>query len=411
MARRRRPLVRGDAQPARRPGQPLVGRRRHRDGDRGPRRHPRRGDGPAPATTWCVRQSRRAVDWTWGHHHRLDLENQTLGQSDIGLVQWLFNRGGYEVGGGGEIVNATGWNAAADGYEVTAAPSMRMVVSLADLDDSRWVNLTGTSGHAFSGNYVDQTELWAEGRTPALAELARGAVGRPSAPEDTGLHRSVGLRAGSWRAGYRYRWTARRDSGDRPVVRRGRYGGRAARRRRAARTRTSRPAPGPGRGRRNRHHGPGACRCGRPRAPGPARRRRSPRPRRPGARPAARAAPAGPGPGRRRRRRRAQSRSLSGSSTGTITCRPCGAQPVDQRRRAWLARPARRRPPRSRRCRSSGVASRCSAIARAGRADLTQRAPAAGGDELVARRDLRAVHDVELSMTARLRGACCDRPR
>ncbi len=127
------------------------------------------------------RQSRRAVDWTWGHHHRLNLENQTLGQSDVGLVQWLFNRGGYEVGGGGEIVNATKWDAATDTYEVTAAPSMRMVVSMADFDDSVWVNLTGASGHAFSGNYVDQTELWAEGATLPWAfsrEAVEGAADR-----------------------------------------------------------------------------------------------------------------------------------------------------------------------------------------------------------------------------------------
>jgi penicillin amidase len=112
-------------------------------------------------------QSRRAVDWTWGHHHQMNLENQTLGQSDIGLVQWLFNRGGYEVGGGGEIVNATKWDASAeeDPYQVTAAPSMRMVVSMEDLDDSRWVNLTGVSGHAFHDNYVDQTELWVAGES------------------------------------------------------------------------------------------------------------------------------------------------------------------------------------------------------------------------------------------------------
>ena len=112
-------------------------------------------------------QSRRAVDWSWGHQHQMFLENQTLGQSDIGLVQWLFNRGGYQVGGGGDIVNATKWDASAedDAYQVTAAPSMRMVVSLEDLDDSRWVNLTGVSGHAFHDNYVDQTELWVEGET------------------------------------------------------------------------------------------------------------------------------------------------------------------------------------------------------------------------------------------------------
>jgi penicillin G amidase len=113
------------------------------------------------------RQARRAVDWTWGHQHQLNLENQTVGQSDVGLVRWLFNRGGWQVGGGGEIVDATGWDASTDSYDVTTAPSMRMVVSLADLDESRWINLTGASGHAFDKHYVDQTDLWADGRSLA----------------------------------------------------------------------------------------------------------------------------------------------------------------------------------------------------------------------------------------------------
>jgi penicillin amidase len=110
------------------------------------------------------RQARRAVDWTWGHQHRMNLENQTVGQSDIGLVRWLFNRGGYQVGGGGEIVDATKWDAASNSYDVTAAPSMRMVVSLKSFDASTWVNLTGVSGHAFNDNYTDQTDLWVDGR-------------------------------------------------------------------------------------------------------------------------------------------------------------------------------------------------------------------------------------------------------
>ncbi|MDX6302245.1 MAG: penicillin amidase [Nocardioidaceae bacterium] len=121
------------------------------------------------------RQARRAVDWTWGHQHQLDLDNQTVGRSDHGLVRWLFNRDGYQVGGGSEVVDATSWNAAADDYHVTSAPSMRMVVSLADLGKSRWVNLTGASGHAFDRNYVDQTDLWVQGRTLAWP-FARSAV-------------------------------------------------------------------------------------------------------------------------------------------------------------------------------------------------------------------------------------------
>ncbi|MGZ4436373.1 MAG: penicillin acylase family protein [Nocardioidaceae bacterium] len=124
------------------------------------------------------RQARRAVDWTWGHQHQMNLENQTVGQSDVGLVRWLFNRGGYEVGGGDEIVDATKWDASTGSYDVTAAPSMRMVVSLANFDDSTWVNLTGVSGHAFDSHYVDQTQLWVDGRhlawpyTPKAVEAA-----------------------------------------------------------------------------------------------------------------------------------------------------------------------------------------------------------------------------------------------
>lgn len=111
--------------------------------------------------------SREALDpddWTWGHLHRLDLRNPTLGESGIGPVEWLVNRGGWHLGGGTAAVDATSWDAA-QGYQVTSAPSMRMVVSLADLDDSRWINLTGVSGHPFHDHYVDQTELWVAGQT------------------------------------------------------------------------------------------------------------------------------------------------------------------------------------------------------------------------------------------------------
>jgi penicillin amidase len=94
----------------------------------------------------------------------MTLENQSLGQSDVGLVRWLFNRGSWEMGGGESVVNAVGWNAS-EGYDVNWTPSMRMVVSLDDLDESRWVNLTGVSGHPFHDHYVDQTDLWAEGET------------------------------------------------------------------------------------------------------------------------------------------------------------------------------------------------------------------------------------------------------
>ncbi len=100
--------------------------------------------------------------WSWGRLHRLFLKNQTLGTEGPGFLQYTLNRGPWKLGGGEATVNATGWNAAG-GYEVVWVPSMRMVVNLADLDKSRYINLTGASGHAYSSHYVDQTDKWANG--------------------------------------------------------------------------------------------------------------------------------------------------------------------------------------------------------------------------------------------------------
>ncbi len=110
------------------------------------------------------RQALDPDDWNWGHLHELELRNQTLGTSGLTPVEALVNRGPWKAAGGPATVNATSWDAA-EGYEVTAAPSMRMVVSLADFDRSRWISLTGVSGHPFSDHYTDQTDLWAEGET------------------------------------------------------------------------------------------------------------------------------------------------------------------------------------------------------------------------------------------------------
>ncbi|MEV2274524.1 penicillin acylase family protein [Nocardiopsis sp. NPDC049922] len=104
------------------------------------------------------------ADWRWGDLHTLTATNQSFGTSGIGAVEWLLNRGPVESSGGSSIVNATGWEPSA-GYEISAVPSMRMVVDLADRDASTWIHLTGNSGHAFHPNYDDQLEAWAAGET------------------------------------------------------------------------------------------------------------------------------------------------------------------------------------------------------------------------------------------------------
>ncbi len=102
--------------------------------------------------------------WSWGRLHRLDLANEPLQRRGVGVAGSLFDRGPFELGGGTAAVDASSWEAT-EPYVVTSAPSMRMVVDLGDLERSRWVNLTGASGHPTSGNYRDQTQLWTDGRT------------------------------------------------------------------------------------------------------------------------------------------------------------------------------------------------------------------------------------------------------
>jgi penicillin amidase len=103
--------------------------------------------------------------WQWGRLHRLDLKHAVLGGHTVPApVRWLVNRGPWDLGGGTSLVDATGWNAH-DGYAVDWVPSMRMVVDLGNLDASRWVNLTGASGHPMDDHYTDQTDAWAQGRS------------------------------------------------------------------------------------------------------------------------------------------------------------------------------------------------------------------------------------------------------
>ncbi|HEY9523551.1 MAG TPA: penicillin acylase family protein [Thermopolyspora sp.] len=109
------------------------------------------------------------ASWRWGDLHTLELTNETFGTSGIGPIESLFNRGPLTLAGSRDAVDATGWDARV-GYEVDWVPSMRMIVDLADLDRSRWVNLTGASGHAFAANYTDQAELWADGGTTPMRQ-------------------------------------------------------------------------------------------------------------------------------------------------------------------------------------------------------------------------------------------------
>jgi penicillin amidase len=110
--------------------------------------------------------------WRWGDLHIARFRAAPLGQLPEGVnptldaalpqIFRLFNR---EVGvsGGPSIVNATSWNVGSGDYTVTGHPSMRMIVDLSDLDNSRFVIPTGESGNPQNPHYDDMMALWANG--------------------------------------------------------------------------------------------------------------------------------------------------------------------------------------------------------------------------------------------------------
>ena len=97
--------------------------------------------------------------WHWGDLHTVTFRNESFGQSGIGILEWILNRGPFPTGGGTSAVNATSWSAG-ESYEVTALPSMRLIVDLSDFNRSLAIHTTGQSGHAFHPHYIDMAEPW-----------------------------------------------------------------------------------------------------------------------------------------------------------------------------------------------------------------------------------------------------------
>jgi penicillin amidase len=106
-------------------------------------------------------QGKDPARWNWGDLHTVNFKVGGLGESGNPLVEILFNRGPFRTSGGASIVNATGWDASGDDYQVRSLPSQRMIVDLADLTRSLGMHTTGQSGHAYHPNYIDMVEHWA----------------------------------------------------------------------------------------------------------------------------------------------------------------------------------------------------------------------------------------------------------
>jgi penicillin amidase len=98
-------------------------------------------------------------NWTWGDLHVAVFENPTLGQSGIGPIEALFNRGPVPVDGSLATVNNTGYSPS-DPYVVRTVPSYRQIIDLKDFDRSVSMHTTGQSGHPFHRHYRDMIDSW-----------------------------------------------------------------------------------------------------------------------------------------------------------------------------------------------------------------------------------------------------------
>jgi penicillin amidase len=100
-------------------------------------------------------------DWEWGKIHTITYPTNLLGEAGIPILTGLVNIGPIETSGSNFAINSTDWGFG-DDFTIGSYPSMRMVVDLSNLDNSRTVLPSGQSGHVMSKYYDDQVDNWIE---------------------------------------------------------------------------------------------------------------------------------------------------------------------------------------------------------------------------------------------------------
>ncbi|MEW5988965.1 MAG: penicillin acylase family protein [Chloroflexota bacterium] len=102
-------------------------------------------------------------EWTWGAIHTATFVSSPLGQSGIGPLESIVNRGPFPADGGSSIVNALGWSWSEPAV-VRGHPSMRVIMDVSNFDASQAIHPTGQSGHPYHAHYDDMIDLWLNGR-------------------------------------------------------------------------------------------------------------------------------------------------------------------------------------------------------------------------------------------------------
>ncbi|MCK4517093.1 MAG: penicillin acylase family protein, partial [Spirochaetaceae bacterium] len=103
----------------------------------------------------------RVARWEWGDIHQIEFRNSTLGESGIGLIERLFNRGPYPLAGSSSTVNVAHWSLD-EPFALTSGVSERAIYDLADPSNSLFTHPTGQSGHPFHSNYMRFFQQWSD---------------------------------------------------------------------------------------------------------------------------------------------------------------------------------------------------------------------------------------------------------
>jgi len=100
-------------------------------------------------------------NWTWDRVHLLEHMHAIGRKKPFNL---LFNVGPFGVSGGDEVINKMDFDKTQSPYKVLSGAAMRILIDLADIENSLSVLPTGQSGHPMSPHYQDQAELYNSGR-------------------------------------------------------------------------------------------------------------------------------------------------------------------------------------------------------------------------------------------------------
>ena len=105
------------------------------------------------------RLGKREDKWRWGRLLTAEFRNATLGESGIGPIERIFNRGPVEVQGGYTQVDSMHWSLK-EPFKVDFGVSQRKIVDLGELGRSLSVHTTGQSGHPTHRHYDDFIDPW-----------------------------------------------------------------------------------------------------------------------------------------------------------------------------------------------------------------------------------------------------------